>query len=660
MNVRARDIVFAPFALAFALATGTAHAQTIVTASSKGIFPNDGIDDTTKLRTELAALGNNTIFQFDGSGTYELSAIFPKPLLQVKNLSNVSIVATVPNVRLVLNYDRSLTSAFPDVLDVHHCTGFTLAGMDSLHPMIFDTRGANTVNPGNFGLPFLQGQVLNVVAPTSGAPCYADLRVTDPAMFLPVSCMPGCWGAWTFLNASGPVSPPVYPQPIHAQFGGTTVVPLGAAGGGFQDVRVNFTPHTWLQSFSNWSTNDPVVVVLNNSDTYALKVHDCTGSVVLKDLLARHLPGKFVQCGANQDLLVQNVDVTPHAGRLLSTNRDGVNVGGEKLEVRDCNVSNCGDDGIVAQGNSWGIVIPNSYSAANSSFTVGPTTSLYDQPTTCINGQQIALVDSTLSGKLGLGPGTVQFATVSSSSSQTQPNGDIYVTFVFSYPTPGFVALASGSTSLNPSYSYNPSYSVATGLVEDCSVVSNRGVGITVRSLNTEVSHCTISDTRECGIHAGGGMVAAYPWGGAGVPPHLLNIHDCQLTRCGSNPFVCTHGAIEIAIAWNDFPGSGCLCALNPLYSTADTVVLDVSVLSNVIRDFPRAGVFAANVGGLQGIHVQGNTFLNSGPASSCHPEYGYAVAVDTCGMGLVQGNQYLNCAGSFHANLSPNVVFIP
>jgi hypothetical protein len=282
-------------------------------------------------------------------------------------------------------------------------------------------------------------------------------------------------------------------------------------------------------------------------------------------------------------------------------------------------------------------------------------TAINHWPTRCLADQTIALLDgATLSNT------TLQTATVSAPFQfPPLPNGDIVLKYTYSYASSGFGTLLGGSPSAPPALTYNPSYSAFGALIEDCSVVSNRGIGIVVRSVNTEVSHCVVSDTIMCGIHAGGGMVSAYPWGGAGAPPHHLSIHDCVLTRNGTNPFVDTKGAIEIAVAVGNSATGPCNFTYNPVYSTAGDVILDVTLQQNAIRDFPRAGIFAANVGGLQGIWVLANSFSNSGPMG-CRPEYGFGVAVESCGAGLVQGNQFLNCAGVLYRNLSPNVVFVP
>lgn len=653
-----------------ALLAGAAVGQTVINVSSlpppNVVVPNDGLDDTAGLSAALATLPNNTTLHFDLPGTYQLtgpmgtaSAPFPPPLLTLNGKTNVGITA-VAGVRLVLTgYDRSNTAGnYPDVLRVTNCNGFTLSGAGAGTPLEFDTRGTNPTTPGNNGLPFLQGTIASVTSSTSGGPCFARINITDASMFLPATgCQPASWGAWMF---QGPFAPGVPPQPRHAQYGGT-VIPVGAASGGQQQVDIVFTPQTWVQPFTSWSVGASLVSVLNHSETFAVSIHQCTGSVAVRHLIARHLPGKFFHAGNCTNLTVDNVDAAPLiAGRLHSVNRDGVNAGGEHLEVRNCDIASCGDDGIVAQGTAWGELIPCSHNPTNMTFRLKPPTTISNWPAYSNPGQLLCLVDQS-----SLSTSSLEFATMVGHPTQyPQANGQVHLEYTYTNPTPGFTTYLNACSSSLRAYAYNPSYSLSGAVVEDCSVAGNRGIGIVVRSIFTQIARCEITNTLECGIHAGGGMVSAYPWWGAGAPPHALSIEDCYLNRCGSSPHIGTKGAIEIAIAqgelWNGPPWPPCLYYVNPLYSTATDVIIDVSITGTTVKDFPRAAVFAANVGGAAGIHVTNNVFAYSGPADPCHPEHGNAVAVETCGNGLVGNNQFVNCQGKFWQHASPNVVFVP
>lgn len=653
------------------LLASSAFGQAVLNVSSLTnpvVKPNDQFDDTLGLSNALATLPNNTTLHFDLPGTYLLSgpmgtpsAPFPPALLTLNGKTNVGITA-VAGVRLLLTgYDRSNTAGnYPDVLKVTNCNGFTLSGAGASSPLEFDIRGASTPTPGNEGLPFLQGTIVSVTSSTSGGPCRARVRITDPAMFLPAAgCQPATWGAWTF---QGPMSPDVPPQPIHVQYGGT-IVPVSAAGGTppQQLVDLVFTPQPWVQTFASWTVGASLVSVLNQSDTYGVSIHQCTGTVSASHLVARHLPGKFFYAGHATNLVVDNVDVAPKlAGRLHSVNRDGVNAGGEHLEVRNCDLMRCGDDGLVAQGTSWGLVIPCSHDPAAMKFVLAPATTINQWPAYCSPGQLMVLVD-----KNTMSSGTLEYATiVSHPTAYKQPNGAVHLEYTYTNPSPGFGFLLSACLAPSRAFAYNPSYSLSGAVVEDCRVAGNRGIGIVVRSVFTQVARCEINNTHECGIHAGGGMVDAYPWWGAGAPPHLLTIEDCYLDRCGSSPHIATKGSIEIAVAQSELrngpPWNPCLYYVNPIYPAATDVTLDVTLTRNVIKNFPRAGLFVANVGGANGIQVTNNSFQYSGSSDPCHPEHGYAVAVETCGSGLVGNNQYIDCKGKFWQHASPNVVFIP
>ncbi len=631
---------------------------TIRNVTSFGALPNDQIDDTLALKAALSALQPGDTLIFNQAGIYlvgkPLGTTVTDPILALANLPNVTIKA-VAGVRIRLTgYDRGNTGKYPNLLHVSACDNFRLLGAGPTSPFIFDTRGASIPVPGNEGLPFLQGKVLSVTStvtnPASG-PNQARIRVTDPELFLPVACKPHNWGAWK-IDAG---------RPDWAQYDGT-VVPVGPPAGGQQDVDLLFSPQTYAQPFSHWQVGDDVVVTFNNSDTYAVTIWDCNGTVTARDLLARHLPGKWFSAGAIENLVVDNVDALPPSGRLISVDRDGINASAETLLVENCDVKLCGDDGIVSNGTSWGSVSPGSATATT--FVVEPPGSINPWPTTASPGQLIVALDGN-----SLSTSTMQWAVVSGSSTTLGSNGYV-ITYTYSSSSTNFLLLLNTASSSHKIYTYNPSWSLNGATVQDCTVDGPRGLGVVVRSLNTLVQRCTISNTLEVGIHAGGGLVNAYPWWNAGAPPHNLAIDQCTLTRCGvPDSGLATRGAIEIAVAQSElynpgmFPGGTwdpCLYWINPVYSGSNDVILNASVTHSTITDFPRAGIYAANVGGASGIQVRYNTIQNSGPADSCHPEYGAAVAVETCASGALQGNMFINCMASFWQHQSPGVQLLP
>ena len=611
------------------------------------VHPVAGFDNRANLQFALTnTLQNGDTLVFDQSGDFEFSmAGAPTPMLSLFNKSNVTITASVSGVRLLLtNCDRSnVGGTYPNFLDVSTCPGFTLKGFNATSPITFDTQGASTP-PGNAGLPFLQGTVAMIASSTSG-PCFARLKVTDSAMFLPVSCNPTCW-AWTYQVALPPASPPYYPQPNYAQYNGT-VVPVGPVAGGAQLVDIKF-PAGLGQPFANWPINSNVVAILNNTDTYAVLIHDCSGTVTMRDLAAHHLPGKFVQNWEDGNLTIDNVNVTPGvAGRDLSVNRDGINAGADGLLIQNCTVLGTGDDGIVVGGTSWGQIVPSLTNPAGGWFVVRPPVSINPYPTFCIPGQRITMVKGDT-----LASSSREQATISTVSQITFGGQNCYK-YTYTNPTSGFNTLI-GFTS-PPAMSFNPTYSTSA-TVSNCTAAGMRGLGIVVRGMNATISQCLVSDTLECGIQAGGGMVDFYPWWGAGAPPDNLTISACTVTRCASSPWIGTKGTIEIGVAASSGV-SGCFNP-EPVYSVDGGVIRNVSITGCTIQEFPRAGVFCANVGGSSGIQIIGNTFKTSGPVG-CEPEYGYGVAVETCGLGWVHNNLFSGMqAGPFRQHASPNVVY--
>jgi hypothetical protein len=411
--------------------------------------------------------------------------------------------------------------------------------------------------------------------------------------------------------------------------------------------------------FAQWTVGSQVVAILNESEKYTVIAHACKGKTRIENLLAHHLPGKFVTVAHSDDVEVRSVSARPAiASRRLSVNRDGLNAGGHRLLVRDCHMEHVGDDGIVAQAGPWGSVVPGSATinlAGLWEVTLTPPVTIINRPTLCRNGDLMAFLDGTT-----LDPGTAEWGVVASHT-QIPNSTPLQLRYTFLATSPNLPMRLLNTTALAPTVTYNPMYSALGGLVENCSVVGPRGIGIVVRSLNTTVSGCAITDTAECGIHAGGGMVEDYPWWGNGAPPHNLIVQGCTLTRCGIGGVTKTKGAIEIAVAQSGqqilVP---CNLGLMPFYASTPDVIQNVTLDDNTIVDYPRAGIFAANVGGTNGIVITNNRFVNAGGANSCHPEYGHCVALETCGAGLIQSNTYTNYVGKYWQNASGNVVWLP
>lgn len=645
------------FALLSALISLAMPAQGLVTTtSSKGIFPNDGIDDTVKLNQALGGIANNTTLHFDQPGTYEVTGPMGSgAILTLTGKSDIGITA-VAGVRIELTgYDRSATNLkYPDLLRVTNCHNVTIAGAGATAPLVFDTRGAKAVAPGNEGLPFLQGTVLSVTSSTTQNVNKAQLKITDGEMFLPTTCTPHCWGAWQVSPNSAPKFD-IYDG---------TIMPLGTPAAGAQIVEIQFPLQSWVQPFANWGIGEQVVVVLNKSNTYAVTVFGCTGNTVIRDLLANSLPGKFLTVSQCENVLVDNADARPATpSRLLSVDRDGVNADALHVEVRNCDLSYTGDDAIVSNGTAWGTVVPGSFAGGpGNQFKIAPPLPVNHWPTTCRPGQVIALLDGkTLSNS------TAEWAVISTWPEVSDEATGARLKYTFSTCSTGFIQRLLNASASTPAVTFNPSYSMGGSIVDSCSATVIRGVGVTVRSVNTTVSSCMITDTMVAGIHAGGGFVDSYPWFAAGAPPHNLLVQYCYLTRCAADPDVGTKGAIEIAVAMSSTPNhppggnwNPCLYWINPVYSSDNDVIQNVTINGNVIQDFPRAGIFAANVGGPNGIQITNNWFFNSGAADACHPEHGHCVALETCKSGLIQFNQYANYFGKYWQHASGSVVWLP
>jgi hypothetical protein len=618
-----------------------------------GAHPNDSVDDKNAIQCALNNLGTGNTLIFDRPGVYELRGVMGQSasLLTLANKKDITITC-VAGVRIELTgFDRAAQGQrFPDVLKVNNCTNFTLAGAGPSDPLVFTTRA--TTLPSSEGLPFLQGAVQSVNVPQRTA----LVSVTDPELFLPPNCFPTIW-AWVLPDGR---------PGFHAMYQGKVRAVAPPSSGPNPVQQVEFTFAGSSLDFQNWQSGQDVVAVLNDSDTYALNVYGCTGTTTFRNLLAHHLPGKFLQTGGNDVCIVDNVDVLPsNDRRLLSVGRDALNADATSLVMRDCDVAFCGDDAIVSNGSHWGRVTASGISATGAHwFEIESAEAINPWPTAAKIGQHLALIN-----RVSLSPGSVELAEVSYAGvvSLPVPGGSSAIRrFEYINATAGFTAaLTHPATRV-----LNPWPSLLGAHITNCSVTGVRGVGITARGLRTRIDHCFVGDASVCGIMVGGGLVNAYPWFGVGIPPHELRVENCIVDRCGGvAPWIAITGSIDIAVANDDcvptpppppaIPAAatctqslpGCQYWIRPLYEGADDVIQNVVLSGNTISRAPRAGLFAANVGGTSGgLQVFGNTFIDCGQPSQCLPETDSAITIENCGNGLVSANTFIQCSNQVHA----------
>ncbi len=630
-------------------ASPAAFSQSTVLVSSFGAIPSDGIDDSGAIQAALNSLSmvpapRTLLFNLPGEyevtgppGTVTCNNVTQTAVLALCGVDDVTITAVTNVTILLTGYDRSATTPYPDVLKVYDCDNFHLTGASASSPLVFTMREANPQNLTNEGLSFLQGTLVSV--DTQDPPKSAVIKVTDPGMRLPSSCVPSVWGVWEVIqNLPG----------LNAKFTGggtataTVVLPISS---NFQYVKVEFSS-AGAGQIGTWTIGNTIVVLLNDSETYAVTVTSCDGTVVLQDLLAYHLPGSFVRANGHENCHTNNVDVKPRlTSRKLSIPRGGLVASGHTLLIEYCDMLFCGDDGIVAQGSSYGVPEPGSFSVLANEFQLDKACAGYSGPTSAEVGESMVLLDpATLSS-------SSQEEAVITKKSWTGPVDAEWI-YTYGFETPGFEARLWSAAG---GFTYNPWYSIQGAVVQNCTVKSDRGVGITVRGVNTQVLGCTIERVTVCGIHAGGGMACLYPWGGAGSPPHSLVIQGCILNRAGG--FVegqANTGSIEVAVALSsmDIPPY----SVYPVYSTAGDVILDVTIDGNTIQNAPRAGLFVANIGGSQGILVTNNTFQSCGDSTPNVPAEQYAVAIETCSVGGGSGNTWVNCPNQVYYHNSPGI----
>ncbi|TAJ18967.1 MAG: right-handed parallel beta-helix repeat-containing protein [Planctomycetota bacterium] len=624
---------------AASLCSGAA-AQLVVPLSTLGVIqPNPGYDNRPWLQLILSNLPNLTggiTLVFDQAGTYELHGAMngASPMLLMQNRHDITITS-VPGVTLELRgFDRSVTGGrFPNVLEVYGCNNFTLCGDGPSNPLVI-TMPATASTPGNEGLPFVQGTFVSKTSTT------ATIKVTDPALFMPVGCVSSLW-AWAVRNGV-----PGY----DAMYEGT-LTPAGSPSGSppIQLLTMTF-PSTAGNAFTNWVTDEPIVATLNDSDTYALVAYGNPGTTTFRDVLVHYLPGKCVQIG-NDHCVVENVDIAPaSSAHLSSVSRDGINAAGDTVTILDCDVAFAGDDAIVVNGSSYGE--PLGYSIGDDKFHLVPPLPINDWPTYVPPGRFIVALDRTT-----LSPATMEFARVVSVV-QNGPPGPVMYDYGFDLESTGFRALLASGNAVT----LNPWYSIPSSLVENCTVEGTRCIGISVRSPNTTVRGCTIAAAGTTGLHAGGGLVDAYPWFAAGAPPHNLLVEYCTFDRCGAvAPHIALTGALEIGVPNDSIgPVSGCAYYILPKYATTLDVIHDVTIRNNLIANAPRSGIFAANVGGTNGLVVTGNTFVDCGSASSCPWSTKHAVVAERCGNGTVGPNNVYVNTYTLTQDVTSNVTFIP
>lgn len=617
-----------------------------ILASSVGIVANDGQDDRAAIQCAFNRFSSNNTLVFDvPNGVYELrGAMEPlggawTDLLTLNGKANIRITS-VPGVRIELTgFDRAAQGRrFPNVLNVTNCSNFTLEGAGSSTPLVFTTRA--TLLPASEGLPLLQGKVQSV----NVAQRTALVSVTDPELFLPPNCFPTIW-AWVLPDGR---------PGFHAMYDGKVRAIAPPSGGPTPVQQVEFTFAGSALDFQNWQSGHDVVAVLNQSNTYALLAYDCSGTTTFRNLTAHHLPGKFLQTGRNDICNVENVDLLPEkAARLFSVGRDGINVEAKQSAIRDCTVAYCGDDAIVSNGSPWGRVAASAPTDPPLTFRVRSASTSSSYPPVVKVGSVVALIDGS-----SLSPASVQLAAITGVT-WTSSVAPIEIRYAYAPASPALfaAALANPNTVV-----LDGAPSSAGAVIEDCSVKGVRGVGITTRGAFTRVSRCFVADALVCGIHSGGGLVDAYPWFGAGAPALGLTIENCVIDRCGGvAPYLAITGAIEIALAIGpDGLLPNCQYYIRPKYAPTPDVMQNVVLSRNVISRAPRAGLFAANVGGASGgLQVFGNTFIDCGSeVSQCLPETNSAITIENCGNGLVSANTFLQCANKFTPVNSSGVIF--
>jgi parallel beta-helix repeat protein len=642
-------------------AQGVPPAPMYVTASSMGALPNDAIDDTAALKAALEGLTDYSTFHFDLPGVYRVSGPMtntaPTTLITIQNRTGVSITA-VDGVRIEMTgFDRgNQTQYYPELLSVKSCTNFTMSGGSDASPLVVTMQEGDYAGPNpSHGAPFIQGTVLS--APTTTT---VDLEISAEKLKLPFGLAAKAWGAWHVAGAGRPTNT-MY-SGSHAT--GIQITPLAAPNSfGKQPVRMTFPAQSWTQGFQLWPVGETVVAVLGMTDVYTIKLHSNNGLVTLRNIHAHHLPGKFMTATSCESLILDDVDCVPEdTTRKISVNRDGINASASSLQVVDCDIAFSGDDGIVAGGTPLGyvdgatVVVGTNYVT----FEVVAPLSINPWATYARRGDTLAFLDGL--GIVGpkLSATVTQMAQVTTASGKIQGNS-ARQGYTLQNPTSALTALLTQVSPTQPVYTYNATYSTVGASVEHCTVSGTRGIGIVVRGSNTTVSSCTVSDTSMCGLHAGGGLVNQYPWWSAGAPPHNLVVANSTFTRCGVNPWAATRGAIEIAFAsgqtTNSTTSLPCTFQNEPVYSPTRDVIRNVTITDCTLTDFPRAGIFTANVGGIQ---VHGNTFANSGALVGCQPFYGNAVGLESCGWGDVSGNTYVNCQATHLYLNSPNVTWSP
>lgn len=593
-------------------------AQGIKHVTDYGANPNDGVDDTPGIRNAIVALGNGDTLLFDEPGVYEVKGAHGgAPIFTITLLSDVT-VTSVPGVTILLTeYDRCSPLPYPDVFSVNQCSNFTFKGASAQSPLIFDTEPADPAALSRYGLPFLQGRLVAKAVDVAHMTATMTIQLDDTDFFLPVDCRPFPWAAWEVVDGM-PARNPQY-------LGGYVQAHVPGVQSQLVDLVYSSTSVTQL---ANWSIDNTVVVLLNDSSSFLARVRLNEGTTVLQDLLARHLPGKFMQANPNRDLLIDNVDVEPKkSDRRLAILRDGINAGAERLVMRDCDLQYCGDDGLVSHGSGWAVVDVGTVNTSNKTFELQQPCTIGNEPVFMPN-QIMMLLDTSLSSS------TQEFATILSTA------GGVYA---YANPSPGFeTRLQQGGLA------FNASQAILGAVIERCTVTNTKGVGISVRSASTRVVDCQVKKVTVAGIFAGGGLVCAYPWFAYAAPPHFLEITGCDLDEAGGfNPFLGL-SSIEVVVA------SGGSVQM-PTYSAARDVILEVNIHDNSIRNAPRAGVFAANVGGVAGLLVQNNTFVNCGNAGT-KPEHQHAVSFTTCDSGTVSGNTFVNSPNQVYNPNSPNV----
>jgi len=626
----------------------------VIRVSAYGAMPNDGMDDVRGIAAAIAALQAGDTLLFDNGGIYELhcktdpaGASQGPPLFKLENKPNITITC-VQGVRLEIpTFDRSLAGGrMRNIFEIYNCDNFSVLGASPTDPLVITTRGTTRPVPSKMGHAFLQGAVTQTA--TSGVGT-VRMQVNDPDLFLPPNCFPTVW-AWVSDDEQAGQRA-MYEGKVRA---------VAPPSGGVQTVEFTFSTGGRYQQ---WRLGEEVVAILNKTDFYAFTVYHGNGRTVFRDIVAEHLPGKFIQAGNLENVAVERVHARPAINtRRLSVARDGINVEAASVLIQDCEVIYPGDDAIVSNATALCHVVPNSQS--NNSFDVRSASPLNQWPSRPKPGAWIVIVPRNNPSF-----NAWEYAQISSATLVAIPRKPYSAIYRYTWQaaTPNFKAALAAANNPNQTTQYlvfNAQSSILGCAILNCNVVGPRGVGIQLRGGFNNVQTCRIHGASIAGVHAGGGLIDRYPWYGTGTPMLGLTIDGCSIDHCGNvDETMPITGAIEIAWADGEVPPwqTGCPYGYDPVYPASMQLQDNILITNNFIGYSSRAGLFAANVGGPGGgIQVLNNTFMKNGLSNlNCYPSTNSHISIHNSANGLVSNNTFSDDRVPLKDDTG-NIVFIP